>query len=72
MICEGELLSSGAVMARFGYKSRSSFWAFVTAKGVPHIKFNGRKIMFDPAALAEWEAKRTVGGRTTPRPPRGA
>ena len=55
------LLNSTTVMARYGYRSRSSFWQFVTAKGVPHITFNARKIMFAPAALEAWEAKRTTG-----------
>ena len=34
---------------------------FVHAKGVPHIQINARKVMFAPAALEAWEAKRTVG-----------
>jgi hypothetical protein len=58
------LLTSAHAMARFGYRSRSKFWLFVRKKGVPHIRFNARKIMFAPAALAAWEAKRTVGSRT--------
>lgn len=55
------LLTAEQVMARYGYKARSSFWQFVHAKGVPHIVLNARKIVFAPAALAAWEAKRTVG-----------
>ncbi len=38
-------------MARHGYRSRSSFWQFVAANGVPNITFNALKIMFAPAAL---------------------
>ena len=58
---DDRLLTSTEVMTRYGYKSRSSFWQFVASKGVPHITLNARKIMFDPHALAAWEAKRTVG-----------
>jgi predicted DNA-binding transcriptional regulator AlpA len=57
------LLTADEVMARYGYKARSSFWQFVHAKGVPHIQLNARKIVFSPAALEAWEAKRTVGAR---------
>lgn len=55
------LLTSAQVMARYGYASRSKFWLFVRRRGVPHVRFNARKIMFAPAALEAWEAKRTVG-----------
>jgi predicted DNA-binding transcriptional regulator AlpA len=61
MTADDRLLDSTAVMARYGYKSRSKFWLFVRKKAVPHVRFNARKIMFDPEALAAWEAKRTVG-----------
>jgi predicted DNA-binding transcriptional regulator AlpA len=53
------LLSRNDVMARYGYTSRSSFWQFVQARGVPHISLSPRKIMFGPAALEAWEAKRS-------------
>jgi hypothetical protein len=55
------LLSSSDVMRRYGYRARSSFWQFVTRHGVPHVRLNARKVMFAPAALTAWEAKRTVG-----------
>ena len=61
MNADEALLTSAQVMERFGYRSRVKFWLFVRAKCVPHIRFNARKIMFAPAALAAWEAKRTVG-----------
>jgi hypothetical protein len=56
-----DLLTAEQVMARYAYKARSSFWQFVHAKGVPHLRLNARKIMFSPAALEAWEAKRSVG-----------
>lgn len=55
------LLSGTEVMLRFGYKNRSSFWQFIKSRGVPHIRFNQRKIMFDPRALDGWLARRSVG-----------
>lgn len=63
MNADERLLTSAEVMERYGYRSRTKFWQFVRKKGVPHIRFNARKIMFAPAALAAWEAKRSVGGK---------
>lgn len=61
------LLTSAQVMARYGYRARSSFWQFVARHGVPHIQLNARKVMFSPAALEAWEAKRTEGRKDGPR-----
>ena len=55
------LLSGAEVMMKFGYKNRSYFWQFIKYSGVPHIRFNARKIMFDPRALDGWLARRSVG-----------
>jgi hypothetical protein len=52
------LVKSSVVMTFFGYTNRSSFWEFVTTKGVPHIRLTARRIMFDPVALNHWLAKR--------------
>ncbi len=59
------LVRSDVVMAFFGYRTRPSFWQFVRTKGVPHIKLNARRIMFDPVALNHWVAKRDTSA--TPR-----
>jgi hypothetical protein len=59
------LLASKAVMYAFGYKDRSSFWQFVKTKGVPHIRFNSRRIMFDPQALNDWLSRRSSNGGVT-------
>ena len=48
-------------MKYFGYTNRSSFWDFVKRCGVPHIRLNSRRIMFDERALADWLNRRTVG-----------
>jgi hypothetical protein len=52
-------LKSSDVMAIFGYRNRSAFWDFVRRDGVPHIRFNPRRIMFDEQALAEWLGRRS-------------
>ena len=58
-IRERRLLKSAEVMVAFGYHNRAAFWEFVKRSGVPHIRFNARRIMFDELALAEWIAKRS-------------
>ena len=58
-----DLVTSAAVMAFFGYKHRPAFWGFVHAKGVPCIRLNPRRIMFDPLALNQWLAKRDTSAR---------
>ena len=55
------LLTSAAVMVRLGYKNRSSFWQFIKSSGVPHIRLNQRRIMFDPRALNAWLDRRSIG-----------
>jgi predicted DNA-binding transcriptional regulator AlpA len=51
-------LKSSAVMEMLGYKNRASFWDFVRRSGVPHVRLNQRRIMFDEIALADWLARR--------------
>jgi hypothetical protein len=43
-------------------KSSSAFWEFVHRTGVPHIRFNSRRIMFSERAVHDWLLKRCVGG----------
>ena len=57
------LLKSSVVMAIFGYQNRSAFWDFVRRDGVPHIRFNPRRIMFEEAALNDWLAHRSSRDR---------
>lgn len=52
-------LKSSAVMAMFGYKNRAAFWDFVRRDGVPHIRFNPRRIMFEEQALSDWLSRRS-------------
>ena len=56
-------LTSSAVMALLGYKDRGAFWDFVHRGGVPHVRLNARKIMFDEQALADWLAHRSSNRR---------
>ena len=48
-------------MAFFGYKNNSAFFIFVRAQGVPFVRLNARKLVFDAASLEAWIAKRTIG-----------
>jgi predicted DNA-binding transcriptional regulator AlpA len=52
-------LKSSLVMAKLGYSNRSSFWEFVRRGGVPHIRLNSRRIMFEEQALADWLNRRS-------------
>jgi hypothetical protein len=58
----GGLVSSKVVMPRLGYRNRASFWEFVRRHGVPHIRFNARRIMFEPNALNNWLSRRSSNG----------
>lgn len=54
-------LKSGAVMTLLGYKNRASFWEFVRRSGVPHIRLNPRRIVFDGRAIYDWLERRSSG-----------
>jgi hypothetical protein len=53
--------TSSAVMGLFGYGSRAAFHQFVKASGVPCLRLNSRRFMFDEAQLQDWIAKRSTG-----------
>lgn len=57
------LLKSSDVMKRFGYASRAAFWEFVRRDGVPHVRFNARRIMFEERALEDWLSRRSSAWR---------
>lgn len=40
-------------MAIWGYRNRAACWQFVRRDGVPHIRFNLRRIMFEEQALMD-------------------
>jgi len=60
------LLTSAAVMERLGYADGPSFYRFVRSAGLPHIRLNARRIMFDEATLNDWLARRTIGKAVRP------
>ena len=63
----GKMLSSNEVMARFGYKGRKNFWAFVRSQRVPCVRLNARVIKFESGPLEEWiEKRRSVKSTMTP------
>ena len=53
-------LKSGAVMAVLGYQDRASFWEFVRRSGVPHVRLNARRIIFEEQALLDWIRRRSI------------
>jgi len=52
------LLSTDAVMKLLGYRSKWGFLRFVHQQGVPYIRLNAARIMFDETQLNEWLASR--------------
>jgi hypothetical protein len=56
-------LKSSVVMTALGYRNRCAFWEFVRRQGVPHVRLNARRILFDEQALADWLNSRSAGPR---------
>jgi predicted DNA-binding transcriptional regulator AlpA len=52
------LLSTETAMKLLGYRSKWGFLRFVHQQGVPHIRLNASRIMFDQTQLDEWLASR--------------
>lgn len=59
----GCLLTTRQAMAYFGYSKSDAFLEFVRKSGVPRIRINARRIMFDPVAVQAWIDRRTIGRR---------
>lgn len=53
-------------MRRLGYSSPSAFFNFIKKAGVPRIRLNARKVVFDPVALESWLRKRAIGTHAAP------
>ena len=53
-------LKSGVVMELLGYQDRASFWDFVRRSGMPHVRLNARRILFEEQALLDWIRRRSV------------
>ena len=57
------LISGGVVIARFGHRNRASFWQFVHRSGVPCVRLNARRIVFDGRQLNDGIKRRSKGAR---------
>lgn len=55
------LWSSDQVMTKLNYHDKSAFWLFVHSSGLPHLRLNSRRILFDPRAVEAWLKKRAIG-----------
>jgi predicted DNA-binding transcriptional regulator AlpA len=60
-LSDRRLLKSETVRKLLGYDDVASFWIAVRAAGIPHIKVNSRRFLFDEAAVQAWLESRTVG-----------
>ena len=60
------LYSAHEIRSLFGYRSASAFWDFVKSSGLPHIRLNARRIVFDRAAVEDWLRQHAVGIHAAP------
>lgn len=49
-------------MNLLGYSDRSSFWLAIKAAGIPFVRINSRRCLFEEAAVRAWIDRRTIGG----------
>ena len=54
-------LTAAQVMPLLGYSDRSAFWCAVKAAGIPFIRINARRCLFEESAVRAWLDARTVG-----------
>ncbi len=50
-------------MRLLGYADRAAFWVAVKAAGIPFIRINPRRCLFDEATVQAWLRSRTVHKR---------
>jgi hypothetical protein len=48
-------------MHHFRYGDRDAFMRFVKKSGMPRIRINRRRVMFDPIAVQAWVDRRSIG-----------
>ncbi len=60
-ISEVRLRTTKEMMAYLGYTDADAFLEFAKKSGLPRIRLNARRIMFDPVAVQAWLDRRTVG-----------
>ena len=58
---DGALLKPDTVMTMLGYTDRASFFVAVRRDGIPFIRQNARRILFEAAAVQSWINSRRVG-----------
>lgn len=62
-LSEVTLLKPEKVMRLLGYADRAAFWVAVKAAGIPFIRINPRRCLFDEATVQAWLRSRTVHKR---------
>lgn len=60
-LSERNYLKSETVRKLLGYSDKASFWVAVRASGIPYIRINARRCLFDEAAVQQWLDERTIG-----------
>lgn len=60
-LSDRRFLKSETVRNMLGYSDAASFWSAVRKGGIPHVRINARRIMFDEQAVNAWLDARTVG-----------
>ena len=60
-------VKSSVVMGLLGYQNRAAFWAFIRQAGVPYVRLNARRIMFEEQALADWLNRHSTCQGRAPR-----
>ena len=58
---ERRFLKPDVVFKALGYSDRAAGWAAVKAAGIPFVRINQRRALFDEAAVQAWIDSRTVG-----------
>jgi hypothetical protein len=56
-----KLVNWEPVAERLGYKSKHGFWLAVHQLGIPHIRFNARRIRFVMSDVESWLKTRCIG-----------
>ena len=46
-----------------GYANRASFWTAVKRGGIPYIRVNQRRFLFDEEEVSAWLDRHRVGGK---------
>ncbi|MEX0290150.1 MAG: helix-turn-helix domain-containing protein [Flavobacteriaceae bacterium] len=57
-----DLITPNEAAEMLGYTNKVAFLRAARNYGIPHIRFNQRRIMFSKEALNRWLQDRTIGG----------